>query len=276
MQGGDDLRIAGLDIGFALNRKTSGVALMGRATLSLGREFGGYRACARILADAPFDVVAIDGPIVPEGCDAFAARAVERLFASGLFQRRCKPGFSHVTGTGLMLRKAAGDAADWLAGAAPLGRTPACFPTVRAGAVVEAFPNAFLGVCLSESTYRAMPALHRGRKFDWLFERWVEDEIVARLPFLSAKARDLQRCFEVTTDHEERAALVCALTAWAVARGDFTAVGDQTGGWFFLPPWPLWQSWAREAVESGIRRLNDAGSTLRIEPFPTARRCLAC
>jgi len=40
-------------------------------------------------------------------------RPVERLFSSGLFQNRCKPGMSHVRGTGTSLREAAGFAASF-------------------------------------------------------------------------------------------------------------------------------------------------------------------
>lgn len=258
--------VAGLDVGFALSRRTSGVAMMQGGAVSVSREFGAHHACAPILAEAPFDVIAIDGPIVPAGQDVLAPRAVERLFASGAFQRRCKPGFSHVTGTGRMLREAAGAAADALSNAAPLGRALCTFPQVRAGGVVEAFPNAFLGVCLSEEAYQDMPSLRRGGKFDWLYEEWINRQIVTRLPFLlSAEAKDLHGRFAATNDHDERAALVCLLTALAVARGDFTAVGEPTGGWFFLPPWRVWEPWARAAVDAGVDRLHRTGAALRVE-----------
>jgi hypothetical protein len=38
------------------------------------------------------------------------------------------------------------------------------------GHVVEAFPNAFLGVLLAAEGFDDMPPLRRGAKFDWLFE----------------------------------------------------------------------------------------------------------
>ena len=188
-------------------------------------------------------------------------RTVERLFASGPFQRRCKPGFSHVIGTGLRLREAAGRAADCLATVATPDETLAPFPRVRPESIVEAFPNAFLGVCLDDRCYGAMPALRRGRKFDWLYDQWVRHELVTRLP-LPGDLEELPRRFAGTSDHEERAALICALTAVLTARGAFTAVGDKAGGWFFLPPWETWQCWARVAVEAGCDRL---GAELRIE-----------
>jgi hypothetical protein len=141
-------KVAGLDVGLALNRKTSGVAMIVGRSIDLSCRQGGAQACAPILAHGPFQVIAIDGPVVPDGGDAGSTRAVERLFASGLFQRRCKPGFSHVLGTGLQLRTAAGSAADCLSAAAPLVEPSSPFPRARPGSIVEAFPNAFLGVCL--------------------------------------------------------------------------------------------------------------------------------
>ena len=54
---------------------------------------------------------------------------------------------------------------------------------------------------------------------------------------------------EVNEDHEERAALVCLLTAAAVAVGCYNAVGEEGGGYFFLPPLALWAEWARREIE---------------------------
>jgi hypothetical protein len=45
------------------------------------------------------------------------------------------------------------------------------------------------------------------------------------------------------TNHDDRAALICALTALCVAAGDFTAVGD-ADGWIVPPPRRFVQDWA--------------------------------
>lgn len=49
--------------------------------------------------------------------------------------------------------------------------------------------------------------------------------------------------------HDERAALVCALTTLCVLRGLYVAVGEPSGGYFFLPPWDSWAEWARDALK---------------------------
>ncbi|MGL4727379.1 MAG: hypothetical protein ACRCWO_01355, partial [Bosea sp. (in: a-proteobacteria)] len=45
---------------------------------------------------------------------------------------------------------------------------------------------------------------------------------------------------EAITNHDDRAGLVCAITALAVAADDYTAVGDNNG-WMILPPWSFIQ-----------------------------------
>ena len=56
-------------------------------------------------------------------------------------------------------------------------------------------------------------------------------------------------------NHEQKAALICLLTAAALAAGRYTAVGDPAGGYFFLPPWEAWAPWARQEVETQRRRV---------------------
>jgi hypothetical protein len=59
--------------------------------------------------------------------------------------------------------------------------------------------------------------------------------------------RSLIRHPSEVTNHDDRAALVCALTALCVTVEDYTAVGDEDG-WIILPPASLVQGWAVEAL----------------------------
>jgi hypothetical protein len=136
---------------------------------------------------------------------------------------------------------------------------------VRTGAIIEAFPNAFLGVCLENDVYETMPVLRRGKKFEWLYGRWKALALVRCLPGLtSAEQASFQKVFDETTHHEHQATLVCILTALLAARRRFTAVGDEQGGWFFLPPWECWKGWAQDAVVVGIRELNRRGARVQL------------
>jgi hypothetical protein len=156
-----------------------------------------------------------------------------------------------VPGTGLQLRKAGATAVEQFQPIASRSEFGAAFPRVGTfGNIVEAFPNAFLGVCISEAVFRGMPRLRRGRKFDWLYSCWCEHAHFRELLELLEAPELLplsDRC-AANSNHDERAALVCLLTAACVARGRYCAIGDPIGGYFFLPPWARWQDWAKQEV----------------------------
>jgi hypothetical protein len=42
-------------------------------------------------------------------------------------------------------------------------------------------------------------------------------------------------------DYELRAALICLLTAALAEEGTAAIIGEAKGGWFWLPPWSLWE-----------------------------------
>jgi predicted RNase H-like nuclease len=81
-----------------------------------------------------------------------------------------------------------------------------------------------------------MPQHRRGEKFDWLYDQWLErggfEKCVARCGL----AGELTHALERERDHELRAALICLLTAAFAYRGDAAVIGDEKGGYFFLPP----------------------------------------
>jgi hypothetical protein len=258
------MKVAGLDIGFSTTRRSAGVGVFDGKQIKLTNRFG-VDACKHLVGFGRYDIVAIDGPVVPRDHDVAGSRAVERLFCRGSFQKRCKPGLSHIPNTGVRLREEAGKAADLLFDALDDPHDTSLFPRVRKGPIVEAFPNAFLGVCLDDDVFAAMPPLQRGKKFDWLYEQWHSKHLVEKLPGLTAEERALfQTNFAKTDHHEHRAALICVLTGLLTALGYFTAVGDVRGGWFFLPPWSCWTKWARNAVSSGIRELNQEGAQIQL------------
>lgn len=255
-----ELNIAGLDIGYAPPpKKTTGIG-----TWCKGEKPVVKVRCRRehawepIIQAGHFDMIAIDGPIIPPDADENIVRSVECIFQRGKFQKRCKPGSSH-SGSGLKLRNEAGMAADKLKYCTPVTQKNFDFPEIRPdSAIVEAFPNGYLGVCLSEDTYISMPKIKRNKKFDWLYDRAIEQKILHRIECLSMREKtEWQAEFEREDDHEKRAALVCLLTALPVTRECYTAVGDKAGGWFFLPPWSAWADWAQEEAQRQIDRLND-------------------
>jgi predicted RNase H-like nuclease len=250
------MNIIGLDVGFSQDRPTSGVAHLDSTSLRLGHATSEWSSRERVLGPInTVEVAAVDAPIVPDV--AHGQRDVERLLSSGIFQRRCKPGASHVRGTGQGLRQAGRETASQLASVTPERPLPKEFPRAWKGTnIVEAFPNAFLGVCLDESLYAEMPKLKRGEKFDWLFDAWCRGGLFPQIAALFGleTAGVVDACHR-TDHHDERGALVCLFTAASVATGQYVAMGEKLGGYIFLPPWQLWSNWARREVDHQRQRL---------------------
>jgi hypothetical protein len=96
----------------------------------------------------------------------------------------------------------------------------------------------------------AAPKFKRGRRFDWLYDQMVKS---GRLQSLLSRNLDLPDVvwnrLQSETNHELRAALICLVTAGLAARGIATMIGETEGGWFCLPPWSLWEPWAKEGLE---------------------------
>lgn len=241
------MQIAGLDIGFARGRRTNGLATWIDGQLTLAKlDVAGRNAA---LAQLPhLDALAIDAPLTAEGLPLNGRRQVERIFSRGVFQKRCKPGFSHVPGTGQLLRSH-GAAAAAIATACTRSTGDVSFPRIVPGCnIVEAFPNAFLGVAIDSSDFERMPELRRGGKFDWLYDRWIDSGLFAIAADRCGLPPAISDAMTRERDHELRAALVCLLTAAYAHAGESTPVGDEQGGYFFLPPRDLWAEWASEAI----------------------------
>ena len=95
------------------------------------------------------------------------------------------------------------------------------------------------------------------------FERVIERNGLGRLAELTRTCNDNRQ-------HDQRAALVCLLTAAGVFAGTYTAVGDEHGGYFFLPPWQSWAAWAREELDLQRVRVAALAVWIRGNRFGTA------
>ncbi len=245
-------KLMGVDVGFSETHETTGIACLDGDKLHLSKAGTSWESRkVRIPTDFEPDVIAVDGPLLPQGADELVRRRCELTFIRKPFWNRCKPALSHY-GFGLNFRRATGEACaqfcQFLAGSTPSTRT--AFANCR-GLIVEAFPNAFLAVLLPDEEFQSAPKLKRGQRFDWLYERTVGSERVKSTLSQAVHLPDeIWRQLSSQTDHELRAALVCLLTAAFAAQGSAEKVGDVEGGWFWLPPFCLWQDWARD----GLRR----------------------
>ncbi len=244
--------IAGIDAGLTLKERTSGVCRTGGSGFVLNHTYIDKISRASVLAPVRrLDCLGIDAPLLPKNVLHYNSRPVESLFMRGAYQTRCKPGASHVAGTGQALRRSGCDTAvQFEAETFDKGAVP--YPRVQADQnIVEAFPNAFLGVMLDQQVI-ATAAVNRGDKTDTFFSLCnMTGAFQALQQHLGWADPAFWNAFPTTTQHDELAALVCAATAVCAHVGKYVAVGEAQGGYFFLPPWSLWQPWAKQALLPG-------------------------
>jgi len=249
-----EINLLGIDVGFSDSRPTTGIAWSLSGKIDAARTHTDWQRRERVLPPgASFTLIAIDGPLVSQNAPGEIVRTCEQILSRGTFQKRCKPGASHF-GTGLKLRQAAAETARQFG---HLGMSPSFENAVfRETAIVEAFPNAFLGVMLDDSDFGA-GRIARGKKFDHMYERVVASgRISALLEVIAWRNQALIDRMEADRDHERRAALVCLITAACAASGKATSIGDSPSGWIWLPPLEAWADWARQALEMNLASMS--------------------
>src|ERR1700730_17466075 len=143
--------LMGIDVGFSKTRRTTGIACLEGDHLTLERAGTSWESRKAKIPDGfqPF-VIAIDGPLLPLGADPNVRRHVESVFSRAPFHNRCKPGLSH-HGVGSELRQASRDACTQFRHLLANPVLAGVGTVSREGPVVEAFPNAFLGVLMPEA-----------------------------------------------------------------------------------------------------------------------------
>ena len=244
--------VLGVDVGFSPTRRSSAVCRLDwnehRITWSLLR----FRALleereAALLAVAGsgrLEAAAFDGPLRPSFDVVGRYRIAERMLTRRLGARIGKPGQAS-TPVGRALNAAANDCAGVVLHGCDLA--PAAHAVrIDDKAVVEAFPGAFLGVLLADPSELVASRADRSDVFFCHLAKCgtLEGLLAHLLP-----GRGLSLSLTDVTNHDDRAALICALSALCVAAGDYTAVGD-ADGWIMLPPRRFVQDWAWADLEA--------------------------
>ncbi len=193
---------------------------------------------AVVAGQVQLQAAALDGPL-RAGFDVIGRyRTAERMLTRRLGAKIGKPGQASVP-IGRQLNAAANDCANIVL---KQGHLAPAMHEIRIDdrCIAEAFPSAFLGVLLADPV--AVAARRKDRS-DTFYRHLAENGALVRLVNVLLPRRRLSVPFESVTKHDDRAALICALTALCVATGDFTAVGD-ADGWIILPPRRIVQDWA--------------------------------
>jgi len=264
-------RVLGIDVGWSARRATTGLAVLAwdetTVTWHLDRvgidkdERRDRLAALLARARGSLRVVAVDGPLRPELECRYAYRVCDALLSRGLFATRGKVAPTN-TPSGFRLHQEAVLLAD-LALAHPVGRA-LHRPAIHSRAVVEAFPTLILGVLCDACADTPYPAPLRRRQWTDAFYPVLAaggrlDGLLRRL--LPGRRRLGE--WEAVRDHDDRAALACALAALGVAVGRYVAVGGEDG-WVVLPPREAWGrgdagAWAERALRANVASLRRDG-----------------
>ena len=244
--------VLGVDVGFSPTRRSSAVCRLSWDEHGVGWAIRRFRALpeereATILAVAGagrLEAAAFDGPLQKGFTVIGRYRLAERMLTRRLGRRIGKPGQAHAP-VGKSLNAAANDCVGVVLRDCDLA--PATHVVrIDDRAVVEAFPSAFLGVMLPDPSVLAAVRADRSDVFyRHLAELGALDGLLAHL----LPGRGLAESLLGVTNHDDRAALVCALTALCVATGDYVAAGDGDG-WIVLPPRDFVADWAWADLEA--------------------------
>lgn len=244
--------VLGIDVGWSPNRKSSALCrLEWTATtamwriLPVGVDLVERRAAVSALMGEGVSVCAIDGPLHGslEIMDRY--RLPERLLTRG-FQRIGKPGQSS-SPQGRRLNQEASLFAALVLDTNRLDAS-AFDAAIHDRALVEAFPTSFLGTMLPED---GVP--EHGQRSDVYYSHLLGRAPTPPKDLLSALLADLLPGRAIAqdpatvTDHDERAALVCALTALSVVSARYVAVGDEADGFITLGAHT--QDWAVQQLQ---------------------------
>jgi Protein of unknown function (DUF429) len=255
--------VLGIDVGCSAIRRSSAVCRIAWSAHEVIWRVARFRAVepersetiVAVAGDGPLTCAAVDGPL-RRGFDGIGRyRAAERMLTRRLHRNIGKPGASSAP-VGILLNAHANACARTVLQHCDMALATHATP-IDNKAVVEAFPSSFLGVLLDDPSTLAA---RRHNRSDLFFLHCCERATLDRLIGHLLPGRRQARPPTELTDHDERAAFVCALTALCVATDDYTAVGDDDG-WIILPPYALLQPWAREdlhanaAAEAGAATL---------------------
>ena len=244
--------VLGVDVGYSPKRKSSAVCRLSWKDGALAWSISRFRhvesewrvALAASVADTQILCAAFDGPL-RRGLDEIGRyRRAEQMLTRELGRKIGKPGQSS-TPVGRQLNGAANIYARSIAARAEIARARHEH-AIDDASIAEAFPSTFLGVMMPWPT---SVAVTRGTRSDLFYRSLAETGGLQALSDFLLPGYRTTLAWEMVTNHDDRAALVCALTALCVAAGDYVAVGDQDG-WIVLPPRRFIQAWAWKDLDT--------------------------
>ena len=268
----------GIDVGYSKNRRSTGLCLLevSPTTLRWRCLNTGTNEALR-LKDlrnlVPHGThllgVGIDGPLTPDLHIVSHYRSSDALLTRGVFAKRGKPGATSAP-SGQQLHKHATKLAKLVLqlqdeGHLTLAPSTHCNP-VHPSRILEVFPNAFLSVLLPDAAFHHIRPKRNASDLFW--EAAVPE--IRRPPYVGpflmrlieslVPGRRLGTPLESVTDHDHRAAILCALAVLCADQRRYILSGDPVDGDIILPPLELWGDgpegtstpWAETALRKSV------------------------
>lgn len=266
--------VLGIDVGWSEKTNTTGACLLSWDQGGIELEVHHlptdstrrHDKLLEIVGTKKFLAVALDGPM-RRGFDRIGEYRLGEVLLTRRFGNAGygKPGQSH-SGNGILLNHHANEIANSVKEANCVDGA-AHHAAIDRLSIVEAFPTTFLAVML-DADRRPSSKAKSDIFYEWLLgpdspARHVPDENrIYKLISGLLGGRKINSSLESFTDHEHRAAVICAATALCVARKQYVAVGDSRNGYIILPPRSSHigvglENWAFTMIENNLKARKD-------------------
>ena len=243
--------VLGIDVGWSLRSASSGICRLDWDAHTINwtvRHFTGHpeaRAASldAVAGDQRLLAVGLDGPLRGDLAVIDRYRLAEkRLSQKAIAGRISQPGSSR-SPVGRLLNHHTNQFASLLIDRGIVAQARHAH-AVHQRALFEAFPTSFLGLMLENAEKGP-----RQQRSDRYYLALLANGTLERLLAHHLPGRQLSGDLEAVRNHDERAALICAISALGVARQDYVSVGD-ADGWIILPPRAFIADWAQPLVDS--------------------------
>ncbi len=261
----------GIDVGYSKRRRSTGLCLLEVAPSSVRWTcVNTGTAESQRLTDLRDLVprgawlmgVGIDGPLTPGLRVVPHYRSSDALLTRGVFAKRGKPGATSAP-SGQQLHWNATLLAKLVLRLQDEGRftlAPGTHPNpVHPSRILEVFPNAFLSVLLPDAAFEGLRPKRNASDLFWVAA--VDKKPYLRRLFEAlAPARRFAEPLKSVTDHDHRAALLCALAVLCADQNQYVLSGDPVDGDIILPPHEFWGKgppgvstpWAENALRQSV------------------------
>lgn len=233
--------LLGLDVGYSEHERKTGLGFLSwtpkEIHWSVSRTgSSGARRVADLKSLVPAETfllgIGIDGPLAKDCKPVSGYRCADFLFSQGVLQYRGSAAPANPANEFCIHTQRLAQLVLQLENEGYWQIKDACHSeAIQSKSIVEAHPTHFLGIMIDEE---CLPAASRKNRSDAYFVHLARGGKLDKFVTGALPGRVLHSSLSGITGHEERAGLVCTLTALAVLRKQYVACGDANDGYIML------------------------------------------